>query len=189
MAHRVCPYWLGFLLVNPFRRLMHDPEKIMCPFVEKGMTVLDIGPGMGFFTLPLAEMVGPGGRVFAVDVQEKMLQSLKSRAGKARLADRIITRVCKPDSLDPGEFEGTIDFALAFAVVHEAPDEQAFFHDVSRSLKPGARCLVAEPKGHVSVREFEQSLSAAEREGLKVEDRLKINRCHAALLAKKRQEN
>ncbi|HET6421821.1 MAG TPA: class I SAM-dependent methyltransferase [Geobacteraceae bacterium] len=187
MAHRVCPYWLGFLLVNPFRRLMHDPEKIMCPFVEKGMTVLDIGPGMGFFTLPLAEMVGPGGRVFAVDVQEKMLQSLKSRAGKARLADRIITRVCKPDSLDPGEFEGTVDFALVFAVVHETSDERAFFLDISRSLKPGARCLVAEPKGHVSIREFEQTLSAAGQAGLHLEGRQKINRCHAALLSKNPQ--
>ena len=185
MAHSICPYWLGYFLISPLRRLWHRPEEILRPFVTTGMTVLDIGAAMGFFTLPLAEMVGPQGRVVSVDVQKKMLQSLLSRAVKAQVSDRIITRVCEPASLGLGGFEGAIDFALAFAVVHEAPDARSLFADLFRSLKSGGGCLIAEPKGHVSIREFEQTLSAATQAGFSVEDNPKISRCHTALLLKR----
>jgi ubiquinone/menaquinone biosynthesis C-methylase UbiE len=189
MAHGVCPYWVGYLLVGPFRRLFHNPEAILRPFVTPGMTVLDIGSAMGFFTLPLAGMVGPNGKVLAVDIQEKMLQSLQRRARKARVSDRIITRVCEPTSLGLGGFDGTIDFAIAFAVLHEVSDARSFFADVFRSLKPGARCLIAEPRGHVSAYEFEQTLSAAGQTGLGVVGNPKITRCHAALLCKDHEGN
>ncbi len=184
MAHGVCPYWLGYWLVSPLRRLMHDPEKILRPFVATGMTVLDVGSAMGFFSLPLAEMVGPAGKVVCVDVQEKMLGALRRRALKAQVSDRIITRVCKPGSLGLDGLDGTVDFVLAFAVVHEVPDPRALFADIFRAMKPGALCLVAEPKGHVPVREFEQTLSAAEASGLHVAGNPKITRCRTALLRK-----
>jgi len=180
---------VGYLLVSPFRRLLHSPEEILRPFVATGMTVLDIGSAMGFFTLPLARMVGPNGKVLAVDIQEKMLQSLQKRAHKAKVSDRIITRVCMPTSLGLGGFDGTFDFAIAFAVVHEVPDVRSFFSDVFQSLKPGARCLIAEPKGHVSAHEFEQSLAAAEQMGFSVAGNPKITRCHAALLCKDHEGN
>jgi SAM-dependent methyltransferase len=71
MSHRVCPWWLGYLLASPIRRLLQgDPEKILAPFVREGMTVLEPGPGMGFFTLPLARRVGPMGRVVAVGLTD-----------------------------------------------------------------------------------------------------------------------
>lgn len=184
MAHRVCPYWIGYLLVSPLRRLIHNPEEIFRPFVTTGMTVLDIGSAMGFFTLPLARMVGPDGKVVCVDVQEKMLKSLQRRALKANVLDRIFTQVCKPTSLGLGGFDGTIDFAVAFAVVHEVPDARSLFAEVFQALKPGARCLIAEPKGHVSAPDFEQTLFAAEQTGLRVVGNPKIPRCHAALLSK-----
>ncbi len=189
MAHRVCPYWVGYLLVSPFRRLMHNPEEILRPFIATGMTVLDIGSAMGFFTLPIAKMVGPDGKVVCVDVQEKMLKSLQRRALKASVADRIITRVCNPTSLCLGDFVGTIDFAVAFAVVHEVPDARSLFAEVFQALKPGARCLIAEPKGHVSAHEFELTLAAAEQTGLRVVGNPKIPRCHAALLGKDQEGN
>ena len=87
MAKHVCPRWLGYFLLCPLRRLGQKPEKILAPFVSEGMTALDIGPGMGYFSLPMAQMVGPGGKVLCVDVQEKMLRSLGSRA--ARLVPRV----------------------------------------------------------------------------------------------------
>jgi 2-polyprenyl-3-methyl-5-hydroxy-6-metoxy-1,4-benzoquinol methylase len=97
--------------------------------------------------------------------------------------------VCTPTSLGLGGLDGTIDFAIAFAVVHEVPDVRSFFADVFQSLKPGARCLIAEPKGHVSAHEFEQSLSAAEQMGFSVAGNPKITRCHAALLCKDHEGN
>lgn len=52
--HSVCPWWLGYLLVTPLRRFLHDPEKILGDYVDEGMTVVEPGPGMGFFTAELA---------------------------------------------------------------------------------------------------------------------------------------
>ena len=78
MAHRVCPWWLGYLLASPLRRLMQDPVKVVAPYVREGMTVLEPGPGMGFFTLELARLVGPSGRVVAVDIQPRMLVQPKA---------------------------------------------------------------------------------------------------------------
>ena len=93
MAHRVCPWWLGYLLASPMRRLMQDPGKLLAPYVREGMTVLEPGPGMGFFTLEIARLVGPSGRVVAVDIQPRMLSSLKRRAARAGLLERVDARL------------------------------------------------------------------------------------------------
>ncbi len=58
MSKRVCPWWLGYLLVNPLRKLLYKPENILKPYIHEGMTVLEVGSGMGFFTLPMARLVG-----------------------------------------------------------------------------------------------------------------------------------
>jgi ubiquinone/menaquinone biosynthesis C-methylase UbiE len=148
------------------------------------MTVLDVGPGMGFFTLPLAKRVGSNGKVVCVDVQESMLRSLQRRAVKSQLTDRILVRVGRSTSLCLGDFDGQIDFALAFAVVHEIPDIPSFFAEIFMALKPGARCLVAEPKWHVSAKDFETTRVAAQQKGLNVVGEPQITRCRAALLKK-----
>lgn len=61
-----------------------------------GMTILEVGSGMRFFTLPMARMVGPRGTVVCLDVQPEMLDALRRRAAKAGLADRIDARACQP---------------------------------------------------------------------------------------------
>ena len=66
MAAHVCPPWIGYFLLNPLRKLVENPRGIFEPFVREGMTVLEPGCAMGFFTLPLARMVGPSGRVVAL---------------------------------------------------------------------------------------------------------------------------
>ena len=122
MAEDVCPFWVGYLLASPIRKLMQNPVKILTPYVKNNMTVLDIGSAMGFFSLPLTEMVGSNGKVICVDLQEKMLQRLKVRAQKKNLLERIETRLCNQDSLCLNGLNNKIDFALAFAMVHEVPD-------------------------------------------------------------------
>ena len=64
--HHVCPWWLGYLLASPIRRLWYDPREILRPHVREGMTVLEPGPGMGFFTLELLRLTSPSGRVVVV---------------------------------------------------------------------------------------------------------------------------
>ncbi len=184
MTYHLCPLWAGYLLASPIRRLWHRPERILAGLVTPGMTVLEVGPGLGFFTLPLARMVGPDGRVVAVDVQEAMLRGLRRRAEAARLGDRIVTRACPPETLALADFAGAFDFALAFAVVHELPDPARFFVEVVEALRPEAQCLVAEPKGHVPAPEFAQTLAAAQRVGLTIIARPSVTGSQAALLCR-----
>jgi ubiquinone/menaquinone biosynthesis C-methylase UbiE len=122
------------------------------------MTVLEPGPGMGFFTLELARRVGPTGRVIAVDVQPKMIKGLKRRAATANLAERIDARVTRPDSMQLDGLNSRIDFVLAFAVVHEMPDAAVFFAEAATTMTPKARMLLAEPMGQVSEAEFDAEL-------------------------------
>jgi tRNA A58 N-methylase Trm61 len=138
MGHRVCPWWLGYVLASPLRRLLQDPVAIIKPYVREGMTVVEPGPGMGFFTLEMARRVGASGRVIAVDIQPRMIAGLKRRLGKAGLLDRADARLASSDSLGLQDLRGKVDFALAMAVVHEMPSANRFFAEVAQAMKPGA---------------------------------------------------
>lgn len=185
MSHRVCPWWIGYLLASPVRKWMgQDPIEILHPYVREGMTVLEPGPGMGFFTLPLAKLVGPSGHVIAVDLQPKMIANLKRRAARAALLDRIDARTTAADTLTIADLAGRIDFTLAFAVVHELPDPQKFFGEVAAASKSGAQLLFAEPRGHVDEMKFEEEIRAADAAEFKVCGRPSIRRSLAALLWK-----
>lgn len=183
MAHGVCPWWLGWLLASPLRRLAQDPARIVGPHVREGMTVLEPGPGMGFFTLELARRVGPQGRVVAVDVQPQMLAGLRRRAARAGLAARIDARLASERSLRIDDLDGRVDLVLAFAVVHELPDAAAFFREARRALAPGGKVLLAEPAGHVPAADFEATLRTAEAAGLRRAPGPAVRRSLTAILA------
>lgn len=190
MAKHVCPFWLGYLLLNPLRKLLENPKKLLGPFIRPGMTVLEPGCAMGYFTLPLARMVGPGGRVIAVDIQPGMLAVLSRRAGKAGLSERIEIRPASPDCLGIGDLRHSVDFAAALHVVHEMPDPAAFFDQVRQALKPGGRLLVVEPKGHVSAEEFNQMVALSELAGFMIDtDFLDIRKRKLLLIAHPEMRN
>jgi len=184
MPHSVCPWWIGYLLASPLRRLAYKPEQILAEHVREGMTVLEPGPGMGFFTLELAQRVGASGRVVAVDIQQEMLDHLKRRAGKAGLLDRVDVRLAQPDSMGLTDLAGAVDFVLAFAMVHEVPSPGKFFAEAARTLKPAAGMLLVEPAGHVKDAEFDAELADAARAGLMVAGRPVIRRSLSAFLRK-----
>lgn len=185
MPHRVCPWWLGYFLLNPFRRWSQNPGQILAPYLRDGMTVLEPGPGMGFFTLELLRRVGAHGRVIAVDVQPKMLAKLKKRAARAGLLDRLDARLVASDSMGISDLRGSVDFTLAFAMVHEFPDAAHFFAEVAEASKPGAKLLLAEPSGHVKAANFQAELGAAAQAGFVVQEHPAIGRSQTALLTKK----
>jgi ubiquinone/menaquinone biosynthesis C-methylase UbiE len=182
LSHRVCPWWLGYLLASPLRRLLQDPEAIMRTYVREGMSVLDVGCGMGFFSLPLAELVGATGKVVCVDLQEKMIKGLIRRAEKAGLSGRIDARVADQNSLTLSDIAGKIDFALLFALVHEVPDKERLFSEVYAAMKRTGKLLLAEPAGHVSKAEFKKTVSHAQSAGFEVLQQPQIRRSHAVLL-------
>lgn len=185
VAPRVCPWWIGYFLVTPLRRLWQDPGAILGPHVSEGMTVLEPGPGMGFFTLELARRVGPAGRVVAVDIQPRMLAALRRRAERIGLGGRIETRRAVGPDLGVSDLAGQVRFVLAFALVHELPDVAAFFAQVARALAPGGRVLLAEPRGHVSAAELERTLEVARAAGLEVVEWPAIRGSRTALLVRR----
>ncbi|HUO25316.1 MAG TPA: methyltransferase domain-containing protein [Candidatus Aquilonibacter sp.] len=184
MAKRICPWWLGYFLASPLRRLMQDPGTIVEPYVQPGMTVLEPGPGMGFFTLELARRVGTKGRLVAVDVQPRMIAGLKRRLRKAGLLERVEARLATADSLGVPDLQGKVDFTLAMAVVHEMPSASWFFGQAAAAMKAGGQLLLAEPSGHVTDAEFQEELQAAAAAGFVVTERPEIRRSYTAVLRK-----
>lgn len=184
MADHVCPVWVGYLMANPLRKLVQNPNRILADHVQPGMRVLDVGCAMGFFSVPMAERVGPEGQVVCVDVQEKMLTALKKRARRAGVCDRIHARRCSAAGLGCEDLGEQVDFALAFAMVHEVDNPVGFFGEVYACLSQGGRLLIAEPRGHVKPDAFEETIRHAESVGFTVARRPRVGGSHAVLLEK-----
>ncbi len=79
LDQHTCPAWFSFSLNNALRRIIHKPEAILEGLINPGDTVIDVGCGPGYFTVPMAEITGSGGRVIAVDLQDAMLEKLAKR--------------------------------------------------------------------------------------------------------------
>jgi len=184
MHHDVCPWWLGYVLASPLRKLITNPSVILTPFVHEGMTVLEPGPGMGFFTLEMARLTGPKGRVVAVDIQQEMLDTLKRRAERKGFGSRIELRRANADGMGIEDLKGKVDFILAFAVVHELPDSGRFFEESFAALRPGSKVLFSEPANHIAPSEFDTSLDLARQAGFVISARPEVRSNHSALLVK-----
>jgi ubiquinone/menaquinone biosynthesis C-methylase UbiE len=185
MGHHVFPWWKGFKLLNPKRAARHPAAAILSPFVRPGMTVSDLGCGMGYFSIPLARLVGKEGRVHCIDLQKQMLAALSWRAAVRGLGKRISTRTCGPDSLGVADLAGTIDFALAFNVAHETPEGHPFLSELAAMLKPDGRALLCEPNFRVSESEFAALLEKAQRSGFTAESAPEIAGERCALLSRR----
>jgi 2-polyprenyl-3-methyl-5-hydroxy-6-metoxy-1,4-benzoquinol methylase len=181
MEDHVCPWWLAYSFDNPLRRLLHPPERLLAGWVRPGMTVLDVGCGIGHFSLGMARLVGPGGRVIAADLQGRALAVVERRARRAGLAGRITTQRCAADSCGVA---GPVDFALAFWMLHETPSAEVFCRQIAGTLAPGGRFLVAEPVFHVGRADFDAELAAAGRAGLKLVERPRVRISRAALFGR-----
>src|SRR5579859_3264405 len=109
--------------------------------VRAGKVVADLGSGPGFFTLPAAELVGPAGKVYAVDVQQEMVDDLR-----ARLAREGITNVAvrRSSELDPSIPQRLVDLALLAFVLHEIEQRSSFLLAAKRLLRPDGRVAVLE---------------------------------------------
>jgi ubiquinone/menaquinone biosynthesis C-methylase UbiE len=162
MNTHVCPASHAGFLSTSLRRLIQKPEKILDGLVEPGQTVADIGCGPGFFTLPLAKMVGEKGAVIAADLQAEMLDRLRARATRQHIANTIKYQLCEPQRIGITE---KLDFILAFYMVHEVPSPDAFFRETRTMLNPGGRMLYVEPKFHISRDKFQTMVEQAEASG------------------------
>jgi ubiquinone/menaquinone biosynthesis C-methylase UbiE len=181
LDEHVCPWWLAWTFDNPLRKRFQDPDRILSGLVGEGMTVADIGCGMGYFSVAMARMVGDTGRVLAVDLQQMMLDLCRKRAFRAGVSGRITTVLAAPDDI---KVPGPVDLVLAFWMVHEVKDIPRFFGQVAAVLRPGGKVLIAEPRVHVMQRRFDEILGYARAAGLTVSDGPKVAFSRAAVLVR-----
>jgi ubiquinone/menaquinone biosynthesis C-methylase UbiE len=177
----ICSWKIAFALDNPIRRLIHNPQKILGGCIKPGQTVLDLGCGPGTFSIAMAKMVGESGKVIAVDIQEEMLQIVRTKAARQGLESRIVTHKSGLDRIGLSE---KVDFALAFYMVHEVPNAEAFLKEISSVLKPKGKLLVVEPKFHVSATAFERTIDIARQAGLSPISEPKIRFSRSKLLSR-----
>jgi predicted O-methyltransferase YrrM len=161
--------------------MQDDPEKLLRAYVRPGMHVFEPGPGMGFFTMPLARLVDDAGQVVAVELQPRMVRTLKARLARENLLSRVDVRTSSAES-GIQDLSGQIDFTLAFAVVHELPGVSGFFQNAARLSRPGTSLLLAEPAGHVNDAFRQSELEQARAAGFRVVDNPSIKRSRTALL-------
>ncbi|MCP1100983.1 ubiquinone/menaquinone biosynthesis C-methylase UbiE [Aequitasia blattaphilus] len=180
----VCPWWAGHSLNWRARKILHSPKAILGPYLKAGMTALDIGCGMGYFTIPMAKMVGDNGKVIAVDLQQKMLAGIQQNAQKSGVDQLIIPHQCEQSALSLEDYTGCIDFALAFMMAHEVPDQDRLAREVYAALRDGGLLLFAEPIGHVGKSAYRKSLRIFEQHGFRVREMPRIAICRAVLLEK-----
>jgi ubiquinone/menaquinone biosynthesis C-methylase UbiE len=176
-----CPWWFLFTFDNPIRNVFMDPMKMLAPYVHAGDTVLDVGCGMGFCSIPLSNLVGESGRVLAADLQPQMLAGLRRRAEKVGVSNRIRTIQSNQTSIG---IDDTIDFALAFWMFHEVGHPIAFMREIDTRLKSGGSILVVEPLIHVSAAQFLEEVEVCKSVGWLEVDRPEIRFSRSIRLTK-----
>lgn len=157
-----------FAHANPLRRLINPPDKY-CSFVEAGEVVADLGCGPGYFTLALAERVGPEGKVYAVDSDEKAIRAVEKKAHK-RGYRNIEAHVASAHDLSFMR-DGSVDYILANGLLCAmAPQHhESAVNEMRRVLKPSGQAYLSVAKGsfsYVDKAEWESIL-----EGFRVERR------------------
>ena len=174
MTSSVITRWIDAVLRRPLRRLVETPRRMLRGYVEPGMTVLDVGCGVGDHSLGMAKLVGPNGRVVSVDTDTDSIATLKERAARAKLSGRIQARICTEQDLGIPDLAGEVDFALAVYVIHHAADVTALMRNVHEALKPGGILLIVEPRHHASPAECQATESAAQQAGFTIVDHPKL---------------
>jgi ubiquinone/menaquinone biosynthesis C-methylase UbiE len=179
---KVCPVIMAGGLDNSIRRLMQNPQKILKPYINNNMTVMDMGCGPGFFTIEMANLLNGSGKVIAVDLQERMLEKIKAKIKDTNLEERIILHKCQEDTIGINE---PIDFVLAFYMIHEVPNPERLLDELISKLKTNGKILIAEPKIHVSKNDFKMMIEKINKMKINIEIGKKIFFSRTILLTKK----
>ncbi|HKE23991.1 MAG TPA: class I SAM-dependent methyltransferase [Bryobacteraceae bacterium] len=132
-------------LTRPERETEEEPDKALAAIgIAKGAIVADIGAGSGYMTWRMAEIVGPAGKVYANDIQQKMLDLLKKNVEQRKLTN-VETVLGTVD--DPRLPAGVIDLVLLVDVYHEFSEPQKMLRRIRESLKPDGRLVLLEYRG------------------------------------------
>jgi protein-L-isoaspartate O-methyltransferase len=138
-----CPYSQRFWVEAPHPFITRARLREMLE-PRPGERVLEVGPGTGYYTLDVAEWVGPDGTVDVLDIQQEMLDHTMRRAGERGLAN--ITPTQSDAAVLPYD-DGSFDAAFLVTVLGEIPHQDAALRELARALKRGGRLVVGELLG------------------------------------------
>jgi ubiquinone/menaquinone biosynthesis C-methylase UbiE len=130
--------------------------------------VLEVGPGTGYYTLELAEWLGPGGRLEIFDIQQRMLDHTMGLVAERGLANVAATR---GDARTLPYDDGDFDAVVLTTTLGEIADPDAALAEIARVLKPGGRLVVGELFGDPHYTSPAALRRRGERAGLRFEDR------------------
>jgi ubiquinone/menaquinone biosynthesis C-methylase UbiE len=166
-----CPYGQRFWVEAPHPLITRERlRRVLAP--QPGERVLEVGPGTGYYSLPIAEWLGPDGRLELFDLQREMLDHTLRRAGA--LADRMTAT--QGDATALPFADASFDAAVLTCVLGEIPDQVAALRELARVLKPSGRVVVGELAGDPHVvfpgalerRAADAGLRVARRDGTRL---------------------
>jgi ubiquinone/menaquinone biosynthesis C-methylase UbiE len=163
-----CPYSQRFWVEAPHPFITRERlQEILEPV--GGERLLEIGPGTGYYTLPVAGWLSPIGRLDVVDVQQEMLDHTMRRAEEEGISH------VKPTLADARELpfpDDTFDGAYLVTVLGEIPDQDAALRELRRVVRPGGRIVVGELFGDPHMVSHSSLAARAEAAGLQVDKKL-----------------
>lgn len=170
-SSKVCSVERAGALDLSVRRLFQNPTRILKPYVNPGDKVLDFGCGPGFFTFDIASLVGESGLVIAADLQTGMLEIVEKKIIARNMQNRIQAHKCEESSIC---LDDTVDFILAFYMIHELSDQEQTFTEFKKILNQYGKILIIEPDFHVTKNDFDKMLIRLKKKGFKIIDRPKF---------------
>ena len=163
-----CPYSQRFWVEAPHplvtRSRLRDALE-----PSRGERLLEVGPGTGYYTLPVAEWIGPDGKLEILDLQREMLDHTM-RAARERGLENIVAREGDARSL-PYE-ENRFDGVFLVTTLGEVPDQDTALREFARVIKPGGRLVVGELFGDPHWVRFAALKQRAARAGFQSERRV-----------------
>jgi SAM-dependent methyltransferase len=162
-----CPYGQRFWVEAPHPIITRDRlRQVLAP--AAGERLLEVGPGTGYYTLDMAEWVGPDGTVEIFDVQQEFLDHVMEEAGRSGLTN---IKPTQGDATDLPFEDDSVDAVVLTAVLGEIPDQDAALGEIARVLRPGGRLVVGELFGDPHFTTFRSLLARCGDASLNAEER------------------
>jgi ubiquinone/menaquinone biosynthesis C-methylase UbiE len=145
LFHFPAPAFIGGFLDSNYRKKVQPPAKLIeRSGIKPGMKVLDLGCGSGAFIIDTARAVGENGRVYALDIEPKMLKQVEKKLAKPENQDVKNVEIISKSAYELPFADNSLDLVYMVTVLQEIPDKNRALKEIMRALKLGGFLAVTE---------------------------------------------